>query len=311
MRRVRPPHVSRARPGSREILPRLSLAIAVPLIMVLGIGAVLPSHREARGGVEPSGQPAIETVSHVTASDDVNEMPTKSATDVRKGGEQSKKRSTRKKHRGEARKAGDAANERREAEQQPERRVVVPHTPAPTTAPTTPPPATPAPATSPAVASRVVVPALGIDLPVVAGNLKVAGNPPRYPLCDVAQYLTSFSQPGSGRTTYLYAHAREGMFLPLLNESLRDDGAAMIGMLVEVHTSGPIWYVYEIFEVKRHAIDLSLAKDVPPGEERLVLQTSEGPSGTVPKLQVAALLVETRASSGGDNAASPRPRVCN
>ncbi len=163
---------------------------------------------------------------------------------------------------------------------------------------------------APAVATRVVVPAFGIDLPVVASNLDVPGNPPRYPLCDVAQYLTSFGQPGDGRTTYLYAHAREGMFLPLLRESLRNDGAAMIGALVEVHTDGPDSYVYQIFRVKRHAIDFSLAKDVPPGEERLVLQTSEGPTGTVPKLQVAARLVERRASADGVDTPPPRPRVC-
>lgn len=160
------------------------------------------------------------------------------------------------------------------------------------------------------MATRVVLPSLGIDLPVVSSDLKVPGNPPRYPLCDVAQYLRSFGQPGEGRTTYLYAHARRGMFLALLLGSLREDGAGMLGALVEVHTTGPRTYVYQISEVKRHATDLSLARDVKPGEERLVLQTSEGPSGTVTKLQVAARLVESRASAESTNAPLPRPRVC-
>jgi hypothetical protein len=163
---------------------------------------------------------------------------------------------------------------------------------------------------APLVATRVVLPALGIDLPVVSSDLKVPGNPPRYPLCDVAQYLTSFGQPGEGGTTYLYAHARKGMFRPLLDGSMREDGAAMLGALVEVHTNGPSSDVYEISEVKRHAIDFSLAKDVKPGEERLVLQTSEGPPGTVPKLQVAARLIQSRPSPGGMTTPLPRPRVC-
>lgn len=172
------------------------------------------------------------------------------------------------------------------------------------------PPALVSSAGQPLVATRVVLPALGIDLPVVSGDLKVPGNPPRYPLCDVAQYLTSFGQPGEGGTTYLYAHARRGMFLPLLLGSLREDGAGMVGALVEVHTTGSTLYVYQISEVKRHATDLSLARDAKPGEERLVLQTSEGPSGTVTKLQVAARLVESRASAESTNAPWPRPRVC-
>ena len=59
------------------------------------------------------------------------------------------------------------------------------------------------------VATRVRVAGLDIDLAVVRGN---AG----YPYCNVAMYLPSLSQPGFGQATYLYAHAREGMFLPLL-----------------------------------------------------------------------------------------------
>src|SRR5215467_5479529 len=56
-----------------------------------------------------------------------------------------------------------------------------------------------------AVASRVVIPALNVDLPVVKGN-------DGYPLCNVAMYLhtantaarDAFGQPGEGRATYLY-----------------------------------------------------------------------------------------------------------
>ena len=57
-------------------------------------------------------------------------------------------------------------------------------------------------------ASRVRIASLGIDLPVVAGDLHVPGNVGNYPLCDVAMYLTGFVQPGEVGTTYLYAHAQ-------------------------------------------------------------------------------------------------------
>src|SRR5687768_9487482 len=55
-------------------------------------------------------------------------------------------------------------------------------------------------------ASRVAIPALGIDLPVI--------RPPNddYPVCDVALFIEELSQPGEGGAVYLYAHARTGMF---------------------------------------------------------------------------------------------------
>src|SRR6185503_12384931 len=83
------------------------------------------------------------------------------------------------------------------------------------------------------VATRIVIRRLDIDLPIVLQN----DYNPDYPLCNVAMYIPSLFQPGQDRATYLYAHAREGMFLPLLNASLRNDGAKMLGMTVEVYTS--------------------------------------------------------------------------
>jgi len=183
-------------------------------------------------------------------------------------------------------------------------------TPTPALSPSSTPAVTPAPTPAP-LATRVVVPALEIDLPIVAGDLEVPGNVGNYPLCDVAQYLTdpAFGQPGEEGTTYLFGHAREGMFLPLLEESQVDDGAAMIDMLVQVYTVDARVYLYEIFEVKRHATDFSLA--VPePGEHRLILQTSEGPRGTVPKLQVAATLLDIEDADPADARPSPEPRAC-
>lgn len=155
-------------------------------------------------------------------------------------------------------------------------------TPRPTAGPTD----TPAP-TVPAdrVATRVVVAALGIDLPVVRQP------DPAYPACDVAMYHEALGQPGQGRATYLYAHAREGMFLPILTASKVDNGAAMLGMIVEVYTSDDQLFLYEITEVRRHQLDLDDA--VAATTEQVWLQTSEGPKGTRPKTQVVARFLST------------------
>lgn len=153
-----------------------------------------------------------------------------------------------------------------------------PSTPIASLAPTPTPAPTPAPAGR-AVATRVVVPALNIDMPVIRG-------PSGYPPCNVAMYMAILGQPGEGRATYLYGHARRGMFLPLLEQSKVDNGRRMLGMVVEVYTSHNLLRLYEIVEVRRHqrTLDRALAA---PGDE-LWLQTSEGPNSTYPKLQVVA-----------------------
>ena len=167
---------------------------------------------------------------------------------------------------------------------------------------------TPSPGAGVSVASRVVVPALKIDLPIVAQSYGPGHG--SYPLCDVAQYLEIFSQPGQPGATYLYAHAREGMFLPLLLQSQRNNGQAMIGDLVQVYTHDGHVYLYEIYKVRRHATDFALAESVPPGEQRLILQTSEGGHGTIPKLQIAARLLNVGEVSLAEANPKPHPRDC-
>lgn len=157
--------------------------------------------------------------------------------------------------------------------------------------------------------SRVVVPDLEIDLPVVSGDLIVAGNPRDYPLCDVAQYLTTYRYPGRrGTTTWVYAHAREGMFLPLLEESQTNNGERMLGMLVQVWTSDEQLFLYEITEVRPHQTDLDDALNA--DHEQLWLQTSEGPRGTVPKLQVVAEPLSSGPAPNPEDA-HPEPKPVN
>ena len=59
-------------------------------------------------------------------------------------------------------------------------------------------------------------------------------------------------QPGEGKATYLYAHARTGMFLPLLNQSKIQNGKKMIGMVVELWTNDDQRFLYVITDVRRH-----------------------------------------------------------
>lgn len=154
------------------------------------------------------------------------------------------------------------------------------------------------------VATRVAVRRLGIDLPVMLQTPEYGS----YPLCDVAMYMPGLGQPGWGRATYIYAHARIGMFRPLLAQSRIENGAGMIGMIVEVWTSDDWLFIYKIVEVRRHTLDLNDA--VNTRTERLWLQTSEGPNGTIPKLQVIADFVSAQPASEEDAHPEPHPRIC-
>jgi len=175
--------------------------------------------------------------------------------------------------------------------------------PSPTPTPTAGPTDTPAP-TFPTdrVATRVVMAALGIDLPVVKQP------DPAYPACDVAMYHEALGQPGQGIATYLYAHARTGMFLPILEASQVGNGASMLGMIVEVYTSDDQLFLYEVTEVRRHQLDLDDA--VAATTEQVWLQTSEGPKGTKPKTQVVARFLSTGAADHAAAHPVARPRAC-
>jgi hypothetical protein len=169
---------------------------------------------------------------------------------------------------------------------------------------------TPRPAPAEAgVVSRIRIPSLHVDLPVVPGDLVVPGNREFYPLCDVAMFMREYVQPGEAGATYIYAHAQRGMFAPLLEASQMNNGASMVGALIEVYTTTNTLHLYELYQVKRHATDLSLA-NAPTGVHLLVLQTSEGESGTIPKLQVAARPLSVVPSTPSEALPTPRPRVC-
>jgi hypothetical protein len=155
------------------------------------------------------------------------------------------------------------------------------------------------------VATRIVIRRLDIDLPIMLQTNSYGS----YPLCDVALYIPSLGQPGESRATYIYAHAREGMFLPLLTASQHNDGARLLGMTVEVYTRDNWLFLYTITEVRRHTRNLDDA--INTTTERLFMQTSEGPNGTIPKLQVVA---DYLSSAPADPVAAhppAHPRICH
>jgi hypothetical protein len=159
------------------------------------------------------------------------------------------------------------------------------------------------------IATRVTVPALGIDLPVVTSPANE-----QFPLCNAAEFLIldkPLAYPGLPQATYLYAHARTNMFLPLLTQSQANNGAAMLGMWVEVYTDDNQRHVYQISQVLRHVsgaaalVTAGMAKT-----DQLWLQTSEGPFESSTKLQVVAQPVGVIAATQADAHPPGKGNVC-
>ena len=181
----------------------------------------------------------------------------------------------------------------------------------PSAEPSDAPSVTPKPSGSsgPAHATRVVIPALKIDLPVVAG-------PNGYPFCNVAMYidnlgkpLRDLGQPGRGIATYLFAHARDGMFGPIYENAIaKHQPGKMLGMIVQLYTSDNKLYLFEIKKVLLHqlSLDAAFAADT----EQLWLQTSEGPKGTPGKTQLKAQLLSVGDADPKDAHPKAKPVNC-
>jgi hypothetical protein len=153
---------------------------------------------------------------------------------------------------------------------------------------------------------RIRIPYAGIDLPVVSSEKRVAGNPGSYPLCDVAQYWTKYAWPGEPGTTWIYGHAQPGMFLPLFTISEATDGKGLIGRLIKLQLRDGRLLTYRITQVRQQATDERIARRPNRDQQRLVLQTSTGPAGTIPKLHVAARLIDAEMTDEERPAAQPR-----
>jgi hypothetical protein len=120
-------------------------------------------------------------------------------------------------------------------------------------------------------------------------------------------YLPALSQPGFGKATYLYAHAREGMFLPLLRTRARDQR----GQIVEIWTSDDWLYRYEITKVLRDR-PYQTGLDAPSRatSEELWLQTSQGPNRSYGYTQVVAKPIDARPTDHRASHPTARPVDC-
>lgn len=127
---------------------------------------------------------------------------------------------------------------------------------------------------------RVQIPRLSIDLPMTEGDIARDTVDQKTPE-DFAFHLPTTSIPGLGSNTYIYAHARVGMFLNLWN--------ATPGDVVYISTPDLRALKYVVTEVHRRIAsdDVSWMKGTP--QERLTIQTSTGPSPTDPRFVVIAV----------------------
>jgi hypothetical protein len=152
------------------------------------------------------------------------------------------------------------------------------------------------------VATRIAIPGVRIDMPVVKP-------PSGYPLCNVAMYFPALSEPREGGATLLYAHARVGMFLPLLERSRINNGVSLLGATILVWTSDDVMSTYIVVFVRRHVTTLDAA--FAATTEQLWVQTSEGPHGTVGKLVIKAKRIGSKPASHAAAHPAPHPVVCH
>jgi len=147
----------------------------------------------------------------------------------------------------------------------------------PTLAPTASASATPTPPIP--AGYRIQIARLAIDLEIIEGDLErdtvLQQTPEHY-----AFHLPGTGIPGSGANSYIYAHARTGMFLSLWNARVGDvvvirtpDGRSLRYVVSEVHPRVP-------------PSEVGWASPTPP--DRLTLQTSTGPNPGDPRFVVVA-----------------------
>ena len=98
------------------------------------------------------------------------------------------------------------------------------------------------------------------------------------------------------------------MFLPLLEVAEATNGEGLLDTSVSLQLADGRLLTYRIDTVTQHAVNRRIARDRGQREQRLVLQTSEGPPGTVPKLQLSGQLIDAAWTS--EAAPQARPRAC-
>jgi LPXTG-site transpeptidase (sortase) family protein len=126
---------------------------------------------------------------------------------------------------------------------------------------------------------RVQLPRLGIDLPIAEGDVErdvvVQQTPENF-----AFHFPGTAIPGTIGNSYIYAHARRGMFLSLWN--------ARVGDQVTITTPGGGELKFVVTEVHPRVPPADTSWIQPSDDERLTLQTSTGPNREDPRFVVIA-----------------------
>ena len=129
---------------------------------------------------------------------------------------------------------------------------------------------------------RIKIARLEIDLPIAEGDIErdaVRGETPE----NLALHLPGSAIPGDGSNTYIYAHARRGMFLSLWNAREGDE------ILIVTPDGRVLRYVVSEVHPRVDPTDISWVAHT--ALERLTLQTSTGPNPGDPRFVVVALPV--------------------
>jgi sortase (surface protein transpeptidase) len=143
--------------------------------------------------------------------------------------------------------------------------------------------------------SRIAIPRLGIDLPLELGE--VARDVPRAGYAgatpeNVALVFPSSRVPGEGGNTYIYAHARVGMFLALWGARVGDE-------VVIYRPDDGARRSYRVSLVAPRVNPTETRWLDPSGDERLTLQTSTGPNPGDPRFIVVAYPEPAQEESAG------------
>jgi len=121
---------------------------------------------------------------------------------------------------------------------------------------------------------------LGIDLPLLRGDT-VRDTDLRSTPSGAAFLLPSSAPPGGGGNSYVYAHARAGMFLSLWDVRLGD--------VVEVTAPSSEARRYVVTEIHPRVVPTDVRYTLPTSDERITLQTSTGPRDADPRFVVVAV----------------------
>lgn len=127
--------------------------------------------------------------------------------------------------------------------------------------------------------TRILVPRLHIDLPLRPGDSERDIGAQSTPTA-AAFLLPGSAVPGTSGNSYIYAHARAGMFLSLWSVAIGDS----------IEIVGPTGVVlsYTVSEIEPRVAVSDLTYLIPTEDERLTLQTSTGPTVNDPRFVVVA-----------------------